>query len=110
MPNATRIRLGAVAVAVLAMCVAAGPSAATATQITLMLSGFHPADQPFHQGTCTAPAPLCPSGSWLGNGGGGRTFTCADGSGTFTAFFDGNLEHTQGLSGPWGITAGTGSF
>jgi hypothetical protein len=51
-----------------------------------------------------------PSGSWQGNGQGTRVFTCADGSGTFTASFDGELEHMTGASGPWAIVSGTGEY
>ena len=46
MPNATRIRLGAVAAAVLAVCVGAIPAGAAPAQVTLVLNGSHPADQP----------------------------------------------------------------
>ena len=99
-----------------ALLVAAGafalalPAAAAPTQVTLAVVGAHPVGQEFHQGTFTAPAPLCPAGSWVGNGSGTRTFTCSDGTGTFTVSFDGNLEHTQGSTGPWAIQAGTGAY
>jgi hypothetical protein len=95
------------------VALAAGPASsglAAPTQVKLHLDGTHPVDAEFHQGTFTASAPLCPSGSWLGNGAGSRVFTCTDGTGTFTADFDGELEHTQGASGPWTITIGTGTY
>ncbi|HMJ01164.1 MAG TPA: hypothetical protein VK488_15130 [Gaiellaceae bacterium] len=83
---------------------------ATPTAVTLHLDGFHAVDVDYHQGTFTAPSPLCSSGRWQGNGQNARVFTCADGSGTFTASFNGELEHTAGSTGPWAITAGTGSY
>jgi hypothetical protein len=84
------------------------PSAAAPTKVTLTLVGAHPLGKEFHEGTFNASAPLCPSGDWAGNGGGRRTFTCADGTGTFMVSFDGNLEHTQGSTGPWQILGGSG--
>jgi hypothetical protein len=86
------------------------PASATPTAVTLHLDGFHAVDVDYHQGTFTAPAPLCSSGRWQGNGRNARVFTCSDGSGTFTANFNGELEHTAGASGPWAISAGTGSY
>ena len=102
-------RYPALLVAVAAFALAL-PAAAAPPQVSLSLVGAHPVGQEFHQGTFTALAPLCSAGSWAGNGGGQRTFTCSDGTGTFTVSFDGNLEHTQGLTGPWTIMAGTGSY
>ena len=94
-----------------ALCAGPAPSAfAAPTQVKLHLDGTHPVDADQHQGTFTASPPLCLSGSWLGNGAGSRVFTCADGSGSFTASFRGELEHTQGASGPWTITSGTGTY
>ena len=63
--------------------VAAIPASASPTTVTFKLVGSHPPDQDYHQGTFTAPAPMCPSGTWQGNGQGTRVFTCADASGTF---------------------------
>jgi hypothetical protein len=83
---------------------------AAPTQVTLHLAGTHPEGLDRHEGTFTASPPLCPSGSWVGNGVGGRVFTCSDGSGTFTASFQGELEHTQGSTGPWAIVDGTGAY
>jgi hypothetical protein len=104
-------RLATAALCVTALGAGAAPSALAApTQVKLHLDGTHPIDADLHQGTFTASPPLCPSGSWLGNGAGSRIFTCADGSGSFTATFQGELEHTRGATGPWTITSGTGSY
>ena len=46
------------------------PASATAPAVTLHLDGTHSVDGDYHQGSFTAPAPLCSSGTWLGNGGG----------------------------------------
>jgi len=86
------------------------PASATVPAVTFHLDGTHAVDGDYHQGSFTAPAPLCSSGTWLGNGGGSRVFTCADGSGTFTAHFNGELEHATGAHGPWSIDGGTGSY
>lgn len=86
------------------------PASAAPTQVTLSLSGMHPLGQEAHQGTFTASGPLCSSGSWLGSGEGTRVFTCSDQSGTFTASFAGELEHTAGATGPWSITSGSGPY
>jgi hypothetical protein len=99
-----------VAIAAGLMLVAAIPASASPTAVTFKLVGSHPPDQDYHQGTFTAPAPMCPSGTWQGNGQGTRVFTCADASGTFTASFDGELEHTTGASGPWAIVSGTDTY
>jgi hypothetical protein len=89
---------------------AAIPASATPTTVTFHLDGIHPADKDAHQGAFTAPSPLCSSGTWQGNGQNSRVFTCADDSGTFTARFNGELEHTSGASGPWSIIGGTGAY
>jgi hypothetical protein len=86
------------------------PASATPRTITLHLDGTHPPDKDAHQGTFVAPPPLCSSGTWQGNGQNSRVFTCADDSGTFTASFSGELEHTAGASGPWSIVGGTGAY
>ncbi|HET9469942.1 MAG TPA: hypothetical protein VFO24_02490, partial [Usitatibacter sp.] len=44
------------------------------------------------------------------DGTGNRTFTCADGTGTFIARFDAQIEHVQGSTGAWTIVAGSGSY
>jgi hypothetical protein len=104
-------RLATAAFCLAALAAGAAPSAyAAPTEVKLHLDGTHPVDADNHQGTFTASPPLCPSGSWLGNGAGSRVFTCADQSGSFTASFQGELEHTQGASGPWTITGGTGTY
>lgn len=93
-----------------ALAVPRSPALAEApTPVTLVLQGLHPDDGDYHLGTFTAPPPLCSSGSWRGNGRGGRVFSCADGSGTFTASFDGEQEHFSG-HGPWKISEGSGSY
>jgi hypothetical protein len=102
--------LAAAALALSAAAVAVIPAGATPTTVTFHLDGTHPVGVDYHQGTFTAPAPLCPSGTWQGNGQGGRVFTCADDSGTFTTLFEGELEHTADASGPWSIVAGTGTY
>lgn len=99
-----------VALASFVMALTAIPASATAPTLTFHLDGTHPVDGDYHRGSFTAPGPLCPSGTWLGNGANARVFTCADGSGTFSAHFNGVLEHVAGLSGPWSIYAGTGRF
>jgi hypothetical protein len=104
-------RLTTAAVCVTALCLGPAPPALAApTQVKLHLDGTHPVGADRHDGTFTASPPLCPSGSWLGNGANSRVFTCADGSGTFTVGFNGELEHVQGASGPWTITSGSGTY
>jgi hypothetical protein len=102
--------IATVALAGLVVALTAIPASATAPTLTLHLDGTHPVDGDYHKGSFTAPASLCPSGTWLGNGEGARVFTCTDGSGTFSAHFNGELEHVAGFSGPWSIYAGTGRF
>jgi len=106
----TRLCLTLIGAAALVALTPVSAAVAAPTQVTLHLDGSHPINADFHQGTFTASAPLCPSGSWIGNGGGTRVFTCGDGSGTFTASFFGQLEHVQGSTGPWTITDGTGTY
>jgi hypothetical protein len=91
---------------------AAQPAAkhAARPRATLHFHGTHPVGADCHQGTLTASPPLCPSGKWLGNGAGTRVFTYADHRGSFTASFEGELEHVQGTSGPWTITDGTDTY
>lgn len=113
---ADRLHRGTAALTVVASILAAlaffvvVPATASPLPITLALDGLHPLGATVHKGTFTAAQPLCPSGTWLGNGVGGRVFTCADGTGTFTATFDGELEHAQGARGPWAIFEGTGHY
>jgi hypothetical protein len=106
----TQRLLAAVAVTALVVIPSAIPATATTPAVTFHLDGTHPVDGDYHQGSFTAPAPLCSSGTWLGNGGGSRVFTCADGSGTFTAHFNGELEHATGAHGRWSIDSGAGSY
>jgi hypothetical protein len=106
----TQLLLKTVAIAAGLALLAAIPASASPTAVTFKLVGSHPVDQDYHQGTFTAPAPMCTSGTWQGNGQGTRVFTCADGSGTFTASFDGELEHMTGASGPWAIVSGDGKY
>jgi hypothetical protein len=102
--------LSSLASAGVVVLAAAIPASSTPPAVTFHLDGTHPSGADYHQGTFTAPSPLCPSGTWQGNGQGSRVFTCADGSGTFTAAFDGELEHTTGARGPWSIISGTQKY
>lgn len=102
--------LATVALTGLVVALTAIPASATAPALTFHLNGTHPADLDLHEGSFTAPLPLCASGTWQGNGMASRIFNCADGSGTFTAHFNGEFEHVAGLSGPWSIYEGTGRF
>jgi hypothetical protein len=104
---AIRCALGLAVAGCLALSV---PAAAAPTQVTLTLSGSHPLNEADHSGVFSAPPPFCPSGTWAGLGNGTRVFTCGDGSGTFTVGFLGDIEHRQGATGPWQITAGSGSY
>ena len=103
-------RIGAVLAVGTAALAAAVSGGAAPTVVTLQLTGAHPVDKPFHVGTFTAPAPLCASGTWTGNGTGTRAFTCADGSGTFIARFNADIEHVQGSTGAWAIVDGSGPY
>src|SRR5205823_13259710 len=100
----------ALAVAVVVVLTAAIPASATPTAVSFHLVGTHPPDDDYHQGTFTAPSPLCPSGTWQGNGQVSRVFTCADGSGTFTANFFLQVEHTAGARRPCSLTAAPGTI
>ncbi len=105
-----RIPLFAVVGAAVLITVApAWTARATPTQVTLHLDGSHPLDS-FHVGTFTAVPPLCPTGTWQGHGNDTRTFTCADGTGTFLARFAGSVEHVVGATGAWSILNGTGTY
>jgi hypothetical protein len=100
-----------VAAVLSAAAVLAAPAAAEPTQTSLVLQGRISDDGTVHVGVFSAEPPLCGSGSWLGHGDGTRTFTCADGSGTFTATFDasGAIE-PHGGSAPWQIISGTDRY
>lgn len=98
------------AVSVAAVLVGLIPSALAApSRVSLHLDGTHPLND-FHRGTFTATEPICATGSWQGHGDGTRTFTCADGTGTFLALFTGALEHVAGSTSPWSIIRGTGRY
>jgi hypothetical protein len=98
------------ALALAAVALAAAGRAAP-TQTTLLLNGRNSDDGTYHLGTFKAAAPLCATGSWLGHGDGTRTFTCADGSGTFDASFDASgAVETHGGTAPWQIVSGTGRY
>jgi hypothetical protein len=103
-------RAGYILAAAAAFVLSALPSAASVMPVAVVLEGSHPPDVDRHQGSFNAPQPLCPSGTWQGNGRGERVFSCADGSGSFTARFDGEQEHRTGGSAPWWITAGTDRY
>ncbi len=105
---------------------AAPPTAATITTTII----FPEEGEPF--GTFTATEPLCPSGTFVDEfvGGGGafnpkapapyhaftvrKTFTCADGSGTFTILFHPQFNPATPSeceeAGPFAVVGGTGSF
>lgn len=105
------MRLLGCAVAAAAAGLFLAPSVAAAPiQVVFHLDGSHPVGKDNHEGTFTAPSPLCSSGFWAGNAGGTRVFTCDDGSGTFTVSFNGNLEHNAGSTGAWAIQSGTGAY
>jgi hypothetical protein len=90
---------------------AAGSSDVGPANVTLVLVGTVLAGHDEHSGTFTASPPLCGAGTWLGDANGTRTFTCTDGSGTFTASFDqpGTVE-IEGGTAPWSIIAGTAAW
>lgn len=118
-------RRGSLLLALTVCLVVAGAPAASAQTATITTDITFPEEgEPF--GTFTATAPLCPSGTFLdefvGGGGGSqahavtvrKTFTCADGSGTFTILF-----HPQGTpstpggcleAGPFAVVGGTGDY
>ena len=120
-PAAVVVLAVAAAVAALVTAAPSGSSSTALRTVMLNLSGSHPKEKGYHEGTFTATAPLCPKGTWLGDseetGDGVRDFTCANGSGTFTADFVGDSEHYVGNDdpkhpggGPWAISAGTGKW
>lgn len=113
--RSTAVVLIAVAAIVVGVSVGqARPDRLALQQVELKLIGHHAAGAGYHEGTFTASAPLCPSGSWLGDseeeGDGVRDFTCDDKSGTFSTDFVGDIEHEKGGTGPWRITGGTGKW
>jgi hypothetical protein len=99
-------------VTAVALAASAGAATQTPAHVTLSLNGVNADDS--HHGTFSAPPPLCPAGTWRGDGNGvqtgHRTFTCADGSGNFTADFDQISTESKGGTAPWQITGGTGAY
>jgi len=116
------VALGCVALAVAPSAHAQEPT--IVTDITFPEGG-----EPF--GTFTALDPLCPSGTFVDQfvGGGGafrtdrifygastvrKTFTCADGSGTFTILFHPQFTPDTpegcGQAGPFAVIGGTGDY
>jgi hypothetical protein len=108
----------------LAAIAAVTPSAEAApAQFTLTLEGSHVPDASLpsgvrHQGPFTASAPFCPKGNAADTKDVSdappvglvvlRTFTCDDGTGSFTALLPATREHGGG--GPWRIVDGTGTY
>jgi hypothetical protein len=107
-----------------------GASPAYAQEPTIVTNITFPEEgEPF--GTFTASDPLCPSGTFVDDfvGGGGafqsghvfyhgstvrKTFTCADGSGTFTILFHPQLSPATPAgceeAGPFTVIGGTGAY
>lgn len=107
-----------------------GASPAYAQEPTIVTNITFPEEgEPF--GTFTASDPLCPSGTFVDDfvGGGGafqsghvfyhgftvrKTFTCADGSGTFTILFHPQLSPATPAgceeAGPFAVIGGTGAY
>jgi hypothetical protein len=105
--------------AAVALPTAAGATPSTPMSITVLVDFSGPVPQ----GTFTASAPLCSSGTFvtepIGGGGGplafafvGRQhFTCADDSGAFTIeFHPQNLPPEFVTGGPWSGLGGTGAY
>ena len=94
-----------------AVVLGAPGAAAAPTRVTLLLSGY--ATSSTHGGTFTAGAPLCAHGTWSQTDTAvpeRRTFTCEDGSGTFAANFNPNVDASPRANQPWAIVGGTGSY
>jgi hypothetical protein len=107
-----------------------GASPAYAQEPTIVTNITFPEEgEPF--GTFTASDPLCPSGTFVDDfvGGGGafqsghvfyhastvrKTFTCADGSGTFTILFHPQFSPATPAgceeAGPFTVIGGTGAY
>jgi hypothetical protein len=112
------LTLGVVAAMVAALTSAAG---ATPTQFHLTVVGrigqaF--VATPLHEGTFSASAPFCSSGSAIDLWASAtrpkvsyRMLTCDDGSGALTVRLVGTAaEHTPGRTGIWQVIEGTGSY
>src|SRR5215213_4553476 len=119
----------ALLVAVGCVALAAAPSAQAQEPSIVTDITFPEEGAPF--GTFTASEPLCPSGTFVDEfvGGGGsfrsgrvdygattvrKTFTCADGSGTFTILFHPQLTPATpagcAQAGPFAVIGGTGDY
>lgn len=104
--------------ALFALLAGSGRAQTEAVRFTLVETGVSPGDTA--TGTFTASTPFCTSGSFvrqthIGQRGGQLeatgTYTCADGSGTITASYDGPDETQVGLApGRWQIRSGTGLY
>jgi hypothetical protein len=114
----------------LVVCVAAAVAAPAYSQEPTIVTNitFPEEGEPF--GTFTASEPLCPSGTFVDEfvGGGGafnsgvfyhgqtvrKTFTCDDGSGTFTILFHPNFSPATPSgceeAGPFAVVGGTGAY
>ena len=118
LPSAVAVSFVAAAI----LGVTGGADAAPA-QFTLTLNGSHVPDARLssglrHEGRFTASAPFCPSGfavdskvledetslTVL------RTFTCDDGTGSFTAFMPNVRAEHGGTGGRWQIVGGAGKY
>ena len=116
-----------VALAVLA-CVAVIVAPPAHAQDTTIITDVTFPEQGAPFGTFTATAPLCPSGTFVDQfvAAGGfpsghahavtvrKTFTCADGSGTFTVLFHPQLTQATPSgceeAGPFAVVGGTGAY
>jgi hypothetical protein len=122
-------RVLAVLVALGCLALAAAPSAQAQAPTIVTDITFPEEGEPF--GTFTALDPLCPSGTFVDEfvGGGGafrsghvdygasailKTFTCTDGSGTFTILFHPQFTPATPASclqaGPFAVIGGTGDY
>jgi hypothetical protein len=110
------------------LALAAAPSAHAQAPTIVTDITFPEEGEPF--GTFTASAPLCPSGTFVDQfvGGGGafrsghffhgstvrKTFTCADGSGTFTILFHPHFTPATPAgceeAGPFAVVGGTAAY
>jgi len=122
-------RVFAILVALGCLALAAAPSAQAQAPTIVTDITFPEGGEPF--GTFTALDPLCPSGTFVDEfvGGGGafrsghvdygasailKTFTCTDGSGTFTILF--HPQFTPATpedclqAGPFAVIGGTGDY
>lgn len=107
--------LGTVVGAVCTTTIFTLTAAATPTPVQVDVIGRHPIGTQRHEGTFTATAPFCRSGSFADVVGTRaawtRKFTCEDGSGTITIHVsDPFQEHVEGGTSNWTVRQGTGSF